>query len=1566
MNFQKALEKNSAMAAIRELVSGIEKQYKEFPERIVSDFETEERTKKEYATRQFFELLQNADDQAEASGIVDGKNNPILKNVRVKVEIKCNSLIVQNSGEPFSIDGIKSLMYPHFSPKKYLKDKKREMIGYKGLGFRSLLNWIGETGSIRIVTRNFTVSYSRQFANVKLDEILSAEDCSKNVQDEMSNIRVTEQYPIAVLTQPNVNCSSEYLDADFTTAIVVECDGETIAKIADEVKNLKFKELLFLKNIESVELYYSGTEKVITKISEYHAIHNHEIVLIEETINGKKTDYSEWYVYETSVGAISVFEKNKKIDKKYEIKIAYPQDKNIREDLCKDGVLYSFFQTDEKFPFPYILHATFELEGNRNRIEKNNKVNSELINKVVEFMCSTAARVAEYKDSPDYEALSLVLEQSKSDGTLFTKYNFSELLFEATKKLRLLPTISGEYLSANDSPQYEGNGFAGIVRPNDFDDLLQQTSDKKVASYLSDSRLALNFYSNDAAEVAKRIEASADKYNIIQKAKLVKLFADRFNSSNVAPHILLDKNGNIITEDSATVFINPRDDDEASIKIPVWSKSYFLDNEFEDLLFDEFGVKAPADLVAKIKPFKINRYRFESVLRGLISQAQDDNNKVTDVIESLYLHWSNNKKFAADISDIPIKAIDINGKAVDTNNLYFGDGWNNPIGEKILKHAAGIIYVGTAEQNNLQKHDMQSIDKFFDSLGIKKFPRIAYDTLCHAEKQKYFAYTNEPKKCWKYGNIDKNSNFEIEVLTIKGIAEILEGVSSNDILLWLHHDKELREHLSKSYESGRSTIRYDYGQKNYKKQYRELLSSDCMRSYLVMVFKNTAWVEITSGKKEQPSKLLIDDNLPKGFATFFAIPKPDIAYLSHNGCNQFTALSILAELGAVSSLKELDRELIFKALLDLPEKDLKQEIGGQIYHRINSAFQEKAELDNLLTGNMNYDKFLQEGKLLCSGGKGYVPVASTVYINNKVICDAIMQQLNAVKLPRRLGGPKIERLFGATHFKGVELDKITPVYSAKSIQADFEQQYNMLRPYIYAGRIDKDSKGINFRALKKIRIMLCDKIEILYNNQNFFLRDFENIYSLMESREKNIAYIKIPSDSRNYNELSSKTDFKISLAEIISAILDVENQDYYQLIIGMSEFDVRKTYLQSNTEENLKIAHAKFGREIDYESEFWDTLYNVTQISIDKLKVNYINVLGNEFNYSNLSGLLKEHEFQAIKYIFLELCIDIEDYNMHAYDKINLSSFYKYKYKQLKKQIEKFYYIYLYAQTKANGETYSLFLHKKAEFDLVDVPQFADSIRIDVSAILEDYLGISISELEGLEEIDINDEAGFAVPSVKDASVRLGDTGDADEAVFSKGIEYKKIFDESSHSQFETQLINPQKPTVQSGKRQQAGRTSSGRVPHELEKAKLENGYIGECAVYRYLWNEQVAGRIRAFKWVSGNASYAKQNENPNDKAGYDFEYTTDGLDKFYIEVKASGTSGDIEFSMSNNEIQWAQENPKCYKVFFVIIRDKIAMTPIKDLGCLFDFERGESWMLNSKFTIEQDGFKIRTKDGIL
>ena len=92
------------------------------PNRIVEDYAKEDKVLESYDGRQLFEILQNADDAA--SGALGDK--------KAVIRIKGNTLLIGNTGDPFSIGGIDAILYSDLSP-KFNQGKKN---GAKGLGFK--------------------------------------------------------------------------------------------------------------------------------------------------------------------------------------------------------------------------------------------------------------------------------------------------------------------------------------------------------------------------------------------------------------------------------------------------------------------------------------------------------------------------------------------------------------------------------------------------------------------------------------------------------------------------------------------------------------------------------------------------------------------------------------------------------------------------------------------------------------------------------------------------------------------------------------------------------------------------------------------------------------------------------------------------------------------------------------------------------------------------------------------------------------------------------------------------------------------------------------------------------------------------------------------------------------------------------------------------------------------------------------------------------------------------------------------------------------------------------------
>ena len=125
------------------------------PSRIISDFQGEEGLRKAYDGRQLLEMLQNADDAG-------------AEKVLIHLDTNAHTLTFANTGVPFSAEGIGSLMIRDLSTKR----GRKKMIGNKGLGFRSILNW---SDKITIVSNGHNMTFSRviakrEFLSIMCDE----------------------------------------------------------------------------------------------------------------------------------------------------------------------------------------------------------------------------------------------------------------------------------------------------------------------------------------------------------------------------------------------------------------------------------------------------------------------------------------------------------------------------------------------------------------------------------------------------------------------------------------------------------------------------------------------------------------------------------------------------------------------------------------------------------------------------------------------------------------------------------------------------------------------------------------------------------------------------------------------------------------------------------------------------------------------------------------------------------------------------------------------------------------------------------------------------------------------------------------------------------------------------------------------------------------------------------------------------------------------------------------------------------------------------------------------------
>lgn len=164
----------------KELIDIRFKHYLNDPLSIVADYKDEEKHTNSYRGRQLLEMLQNADDAA----VTDKEKKALIK-------IQHNTLYIANNGEPFNRDGLESILYSNLSQ----KFEKKNQIGNKGLGFKSVLSW---ANVVSIKSYDLKISFSREHSIKFLKNLIKA---NPSVATEIKR-KTKIKYPIPILRCP--------------------------------------------------------------------------------------------------------------------------------------------------------------------------------------------------------------------------------------------------------------------------------------------------------------------------------------------------------------------------------------------------------------------------------------------------------------------------------------------------------------------------------------------------------------------------------------------------------------------------------------------------------------------------------------------------------------------------------------------------------------------------------------------------------------------------------------------------------------------------------------------------------------------------------------------------------------------------------------------------------------------------------------------------------------------------------------------------------------------------------------------------------------------------------------------------------------------------------------------------------------------------------------------------------------------------------------------------------------------------------------------------------------------
>lgn len=1157
---------------IQEQLDIRQRHYQENPSSIVEHFNIEQSNIEAYNGRQLLEMIQNADDACEKAS-----------DKKLLIQLVDNQLIIANNGEPFSKAGFESIINSNLSPKTMLQNQ----IGQKGLGFRSILSWADK---VTIQSGTTCICFSPLIARAFLKSLKE----KKTDLDAILKSKSKEAYPIATLRVPKLLENSDL--SEFTTIITLQLKRAILSDVQKQINTIISKEtMLFLNHIETIEIQSPKRKVIFEKIVKstiiQQAIEDSLITINEYNLMSDDTESRTW-----NVKRFTGTHQNKK----YALAIAW------NEDLADTiNTLFSFFKTEVRFPFPALVHGTFELSPDRNQlVNDTHGHNSFLVTQLVALILKVATEIADKQLIANYLPLQFLQIDFENIDHIFKTFKFKEQLLDQIKQSKILPNVNGNYFA--DTFVYYNYPISNFLKGEDVPLLMPVCENEKVVKFLEN--LDKRYY-----KIEYFISILVRRINTINIEDLSKLFyhlltyekykntlnsKDFVLSSNM--RCLIDNSNQLI--ESEHVFIYPQQ--ESQLNLPDIIDIRFVNKLLVKYLLQAFDRKEhDVDfIVEQLKPFKVKKYNFIEVAKTLVQMYKEWEQNEANIKElHQYLFGLYKNEFNAPILDkekdkvlLTIPLIALNSSVRPASTMYFGKAYGHDLTEKLYDFDKSKIIA--LPQIYDFEDNIELLKKYFKWLGVAELPRYSIKNIETDKSHPFFQHTLKHLKypCYFYGepyseyntlNNWINRSATIKVGEFDQLEQILPSTSITTIFQWINADKNLKETLENDKE-----ILVDCKLDFYieKKWNPTSIHKKDISSYTKWQFANYFLLPVESDAKTAvASKCCLSKTISVDFSPFIEKPKIDFTRISKiTTIPEDTLENYLVFIGVHREIKTFSTYNLYQILIDLYEKDKDGKVAKSIYGEMVRNFDDN-KIDKL---DINYNKYLSEGHILCQieNRVAYRPIQNVYYIDKKIWSDNVLKRFPLACIEKKRGNLKIKNLFGVKPLDKISF-KIMGKPNLHPLNDGFQTEIHLFKAFMYALRIGEDTKQDIKRAFVQLDIKLVQTIEARFKHEEsespFEMNAFEFI-----SVDKHF-YIYIPATIHNMSDLKQNFDFAGSIAEIFTSLLGVEaHQDFIVDFYTLNEFRREERllrYMQEDTNAILHQAKAALDVMDDLELSFW-------------------------------------------------------------------------------------------------------------------------------------------------------------------------------------------------------------------------------------------------------------------------------------------------------------------------------------------------------------------------------------------
>jgi hypothetical protein len=1483
-------EETKFTKSVKNLIDANYNTYKHIS-RIEADFRTEKGTTKSYNGRQILEMLQNADD---------AKTDV----VSIKLDRENNVLSISNNGMPFTVEeGIASLMVASTS------SKKKEFIGNKGLGFRSILNWVSE---VKIRTKEEVVIFSEKIAKEEFNKlpIDSQKELITNNQDRLRDNEV----PFAILSIPRVYTNKR--DSLFETTIELtykeEVDGEKIIeKIEEQLGLLAPEILLFLNYTDSIQIIDSSnnlTKKIIRKYNED---------LNKITIND-----STWNIEDS--GEVFYETVNDK-DQYFNYKIAW-QD-NLSDTNSK---LFTHFPTQEHTNLPFLIHATFDLDPSRNYLNPS-KENENLLLKIANGIGEIAESRIRNKIS-DWNAYKFLSPERISDNTQLAK--FHQELEKLKSTLEIYPCVDGSYCKLEDVLYYGDELSAWVIKNG-----LQ----KYFSNLLIPNNFTTKIYTNQVYTFGGWLEImnliKNEISNIHERALLIKILTSdsfsRIHNSKTKLPLLIGKKG-ISFSENTQVFTIKKEHIEA-YKIEEYVDIAFMSSnlleELLDVLKDEIsdiwnGTEDKSRPLKKIisKIVNIGSNDITDVIRNIVSSADNEMENATSkerndiaigLVESLFSIYQENPLRRNTINqNIPL--LNKNLDLVSARDLYLGYDYKSAKSTSIVFKDILIDkdYLVGNDFWQLEEGGYEYLENFFSWLGVNKITKI------NSKSEKLNRDQNDEYTDFVFNNVgfpENNSHKEYSVVEITDFKKICSNsnFSLEVLIAWLIVDSNLSSQLEINNLS--NTFSYSYHNK------------------VTPIYNNPSFIYYQIKElylKNLDSKFIVDLDFAKELG-YNSLDFEHQIFIELN-IQKDRITPILNQLNISISFNDLEPEDVYEILNRLCKIDLEKKDVRKLYDLAFKFFKSKDALD--------FSNYKKDYKLLAKrkGKKEFIELDNVYYSDNATLPSKISEEFWVFDFPTRLGETQISKFFGIKTFKEIDIKIKLGSIKESNISDEFQEWFSKIKPFILTYRISSIKKS-NLKTesdeLKNVEISIVSSLiytikggdekqllsgEVLpkENNKGYYLCVEENTTLDIIKDTPNIceAFAEILCMLFKVNE--HKDDYRVVFKDKKSLLdtkylIDIKSlNDYYNIALELLGISTDEINFWAKIYRSKKIYFSNLIKDSDelYELILKDLNFNISK---KHKNIDYQN-LDNEKGISFLNSLVDNLDIPLTE-IFPKDSQGITSYHLRRFETILMdyeNFFNSCLWEKLNKDNSNQKYLILYQEVYGNlhnsEKIRKRFYQKKFELKVDYLNILKDEVKgeLDIEIDTRKKLQITIKQQylkilkeNNLEEVDLENA------ELRSLLYFNGNEGTIKEIAVLKN-KTDEDSEESTTEKLTGQLIYSSTKKVVPKLSNSNGRSGSWNHSKKDINRNKKAGRKAEERVYNSLIESK---EIEDVKWVSSFSNTSDK----SDTKHYDIRYKPANSNNWkYLEVKSFNGSN---FHLSKSEKEEGVRRGLDYEIALVM-----------------------------------------------